>query len=165
MAPNYTDIQGETELHMNRQLLKEVYRATPHPKFIRDLASEFIRTELQGKRFIGMHFRYNPGDFFDREFEKFNASDDKHPNRGLPKLVAFTIQKALKEPDFLMKITKKYNQRHFLYVSNFYSSFMDNLIRYAESMLPAHKNDKIFFPQYRLIFHDISFNTHGPSFE
>merc|ERR1711879_432439 len=47
----------------------EVFEATQHPKFVRELADKFIGSVMSTDDphgFIGLHFRFNPGDFFER---------------------------------------------------------------------------------------------------
>jgi len=74
-APNF----NESEIKTSKQLVKDSYLATKHPKFIRDLASVFVEKVMNIRKrdiherfepFIGIHFRYNLGDYFRKDFLK-----------------------------------------------------------------------------------------------
>lgn len=104
IPPNYTDQVAEMMYNVDQKLLRKVFRATAHPKFIRDLAQIFMRdvfgTDVEGKvglkeqhNFAGVHFRFNPGDFFSSKFLENNETE-AHGNH-MPVWIGKHVYRAL----------------------------------------------------------------------
>lgn len=86
------------DLNIDLDLLKDVYRMTPHARFIQDLAKDFmVKFKMTGE-FTGLHFRFNYGDFFGSEEEMtFGTS-----GRKLHTDVFANLLVVLKEPLYLL---------------------------------------------------------------
>ena len=63
---NFTEKQAIEDIRIDKSLLHKVYLATSHPKFIVNLANQFIQEIIGTKKFAGIHFRFNVGDFVNR---------------------------------------------------------------------------------------------------
>ena len=101
-APNYTITEAKEKFQTDKQMLQEVYRATPHPKFIRNLAQIFIKKYLfnNNGKFIGFHWRFDVGDFLDEDFMTLNATQMK-VHGGITVDMFVEIQKSLKDVQYL----------------------------------------------------------------
>ena len=99
------------KLHLNLQFIKDTFLATSHPKFIEDLAVLFMKDVMgfdkvervglypaqnqNQQNFIGIHWRFNLGDFFT---DKFLEKDQNNTAlKGLNNEVAFELQKSMKD--------------------------------------------------------------------
>ena len=99
--PKFSDQEAEEMFNLNQGLIKEVFEATIHPKFVRDLADKFIKEvmSLEDRHgFIGLHFRFNPGDFFASDFLK----RDEYANAGnhMHKTIIVHIHRSLSRPGY-----------------------------------------------------------------
>merc|ERR1711865_730767 len=75
-------------------MIKESFMATQHPEFIRKMGAVFINEFLGGVgNFIGIHFRFNTGDFFGADFAK-NAEDEATGNH-IPNQIAKHIHRSM----------------------------------------------------------------------
>ena len=64
-ASEVPDVNSESarRFGLDEQLVKDVYRFSKYPRFIRDIADTFVG-QLSRQRFIGLHWRFNPRDFY-----------------------------------------------------------------------------------------------------
>ena len=63
-APKFDEERARAELHSDYSLVRELYRQTPHPKFIINLSKKFIQEYIStskdaSTKFIGIHWRFN----------------------------------------------------------------------------------------------------------
>lgn len=122
--PNQNLTETRIKYHMNKNLIKDAYKATQHPKFIRNLAKLFIEKYFhinfdlppreKYHNYASVHFRFNPSDFFGSSFLNVNISQE-NPNgggfRGVNNGMSLEIQKTLKNSTyFLDKLCKKLDQ-------------------------------------------------------
>ena len=56
LAPNYTIESAEQELSTNYTIVRDVYKYTRHPLFIKLLAVKFIRTYFKTFNYVGVHW-------------------------------------------------------------------------------------------------------------
>ena len=104
--PKFTDKEAAEQFNLNQPLIKQVFEATQHPYFIRNLADKFI-SEVMGlenhraHEFIGLHFRFNPGDFFEREF--LNRTEAEADGNHIPNFIAKHLYRSLNDPRYLVE--------------------------------------------------------------
>lgn len=108
--PKFTHDQL-ADLHgMNQQLIKDAYSATIHPKFITTLAKIFIKEyfgENYVQKYVAVHFRFNPGDFFGGDFLQV-STEEVVARRGLTTDISQHLQLSLKNGTyFIEKLAKK----------------------------------------------------------
>ena len=109
--PNFSNFESMRDLRFDKNLLKKVYMATSHPKFIRDLADLFIRSEIGPKEylssssssFISLHWRFNPGDFLSPDFLTIRNESEVQGRRGVDKPAMLNLHKSLNNMTFLIE--------------------------------------------------------------
>lgn len=99
---------------LNEELIKDSFLATKHPKFIRDLAKKFIRDYMgiqNYKKFVAVHFRFNPDDFFDKEFMGEADGSTLRNYRGIDPYTANHLRRTLHDTKYLLDhLVKKMDQ-------------------------------------------------------
>ena len=126
--PNTYDVQNKWRV--NYDLVKDIQLATEHPVFIKSLAEEF-KNEIFGENsdFIGVHWRFNPGDIFSSDFFKSNGSDhfiNKERGArviGISEYLIKLIHRCMNDPKFLL----------------------DKLIDHIEKQIPEIERKKTIF--------------------
>ena len=113
--PNMTVLEAKEELNMDWNLVADSYLATAHPKFIKFLAEKFLESigvVRNGNEnedftvnssnmvydFTGIHFRFNPGDFFLSDFMK--TKPELTRQKGLDLGTVKNLQKSLKNSTY-----------------------------------------------------------------
>ena len=96
-----------------------LYKHTGHPEFVRNLAKLFIE-EILGSSidglgeggvtygFIGMHFRYDLGDFLSENFLEKDVSIGGA--RGLPGIIVSDIQRSLATPEYRLFLKHRFRR-------------------------------------------------------
>ena len=119
-APNYTQETAASELNSDFKMIKNLYKYTSHPKFIKILAAKFIKGVLRTKNFIGVHWRFNANDYLigkpkDDELEEFrkflfdeslNSTDHRliKARHGLSADIIREIYKSMEDPIYFLEM-------------------------------------------------------------
>lgn len=124
--PEFSVEEAKQELSTDKNLVYESLKATIHPKFIRQLARNFVKNFFKydpglltlenqdtfeiKNHFIGVHFRFNPNDFFNKNF----LDDDyeiNHGKRAVSKEMLIKIRESIVNPEsFLDLLTRHIKQ-------------------------------------------------------
>jgi len=105
--PNFTPDYAK-KFGIDLTLVKDTYRATAHPQFIRNLVQDFLsKHNMHPGKYLGIHFRYNFNDFIkgnsDSEAAKIGSAYRANSVEGLASIVL-----SVKDPNYLYKHLKSY---------------------------------------------------------
>ena len=149
--PNVGKLKAKVEYGVSLERVKLVYANTVPPKFIRDLVDIYFE-EYEVSNFIGVHWRYNPDDFFDKHVESFTKKKLKNSNnRGLPLRLVNELQKVIQNASYLIeKIPCSSTESTIIIASpfNMGSKFAEAASRFDYKILTT-KNSKDFLWKYR----------------
>ena len=105
-APSHSQESGIEEHSMNMEMIKEIYRHTVHPEFVRFLAQKFIKKFLLGpEKFLGVHWR------FDKEFlpskavfeaAKISGDRSKTNGKGIPQDIREMFYETIENPIYFL---------------------------------------------------------------
>ena len=105
-APIHSQESGIKEHSMNMEMIKDIYRHTVHPEFIRFLAQKFINKYLSGpEKFLGVHWR------FDKEFlpskavfdaAKISGDRSKTNGKGIPQDIREMFYETIENPIYFL---------------------------------------------------------------
>ena len=82
-APNFTKTESLQKLGIDSELYRQVYLHTGYPEFVEVLVDQFLKEVFGEKQFIGVHWRFDEGDFFAQT--KFANKIPYNENDGVPK--------------------------------------------------------------------------------
>lgn len=86
---------------MNLEIVKTVYVSTVPPEFIRQLVDIYFQLN-KIDQFIGIHWRYNSNDFYDKNMANFTKRKLKKSNkRGLSLRLTKELQNVIKNTSYL----------------------------------------------------------------
>lgn len=112
MAPQFSRKHSGNKLRTDSDLIREIYKYTPKPEFIRDIARSFIEKNLNAK-FIGIHWRYNPGDFFGQAALNGDVSADDINIRNLGNKMSLNLKAVILNPEYFLEKLVDYLDRQF----------------------------------------------------
>lgn len=117
--PQIDDDVASSRLRVDTSLMREVQLATEHPEFIRELAIQFGKEIIKDENgFIGVHWRFNPGDIFSEDFLNSNAFDHIDKERsarviGISKMLIRLIHECMNNPDYLLEKLIQHIEKQF----------------------------------------------------
>ena len=120
--PNFNLDEAQWIYNFDLELLRDSYRATTHPEFIRNIAEAFVREKFGDDNFVSIHFRFNQDDFFSPKlFERmpenindWTGADDENLIKGLRRLdisVAKPLFLSLRDPSYFIERLMKFLDR------------------------------------------------------
>ena len=107
-APSINQTFSTEKLGVDREFIREVQLHTDHPEFIQAIRQDFIQNFMNTTNFIGMHWRFNPGDILTEDFLQLNSTDEGLVTQrgahiiGISNVALRAIYKSLKNPRFLI---------------------------------------------------------------
>ena len=93
-------------------VLRELYKHTPFPKFIIDYAELFVNKFLKVP-FIGIHWRYNPGDFFHHSSLIPSANSSLVSIRGMGHDLSLHLKLVIQEPGYFFEQLLGYLEKQY----------------------------------------------------
>ena len=133
-APKSNFTRAEKYLNTNFNLIKDLYRHTGHPKFIKQLAVNFIQTYFENINYVGVHWRFNTDDFLGigqktsalykikealiNDINQTNIIDDPKTRqilgagKGIPSSMRIEIFKTLLKPEYFLNKLIPHFEKH-----------------------------------------------------
>lgn len=163
--PELPMVEADQKYHVNTELTRDAYKATRHPKFIRQLARKFVIEHLgydpglltlenessyrYDNKFIGVHFRFNPDDFFNKAFLDQSSETLAHKRtRSLNLETVKNLQKSLKNTTFFLEnLVQNLQERNLTQHKIIYIASPINIARSFIVNLPANRT----FQNYKIV--------------
>lgn len=115
LPPNISEQDAAEKFRVNKKLLKQVYKYTPHPKFIRCLVDQFLdEFDIKSRNYVFVHWRFNEYDFLPGNFREFDVESRlKSNSKGIGDVYLEHIQATLRDPNYFLDLLLPHVRENF----------------------------------------------------
>ena len=156
----FTGKQAIDNFRIDKNLLYKVYRATSHPKFIVNLAKQFIETIIgTNEKFVGIHFRFTIGDFVSRNSMK-DSDENMIEQNGVSPEYLLHVKKSLLDFSYFFNRTVSFFNKNseFDDIQTIFIASPPSVVKHISKVLKKNSTSKIegqifgqnFYQNYRI---------------